>query len=147
MDNYKLDDCWTLWYHELNNDNWTIGGYQELVDIETVDEFWKLYNTINDFSTGMFFLMRKGCLPIWESYKTKIHFVKYRTGKKFYMTQWMDLCKAAIGETITTKSKNTVGISISPKFKNMIIRIWTFDDEFPSYLPELKIDAAHCMFE
>jgi hypothetical protein len=142
-----LNDKWVLWYHPVDTDDWTINGYEQIIEIETVEDFWLTFNKIRDFSFGMFFLMRKGCLPIWETYDEKVHFVKYRSNKKFYFQQWLNLCKASIGEIITGEPRQIVGVSISPKMKNIIIRIWMIRDSAPDFLPELNINMERCLFE
>lgn len=135
---HLLQSTWTLWYHAVDNEDWSIKSYQQLVDIESVEDFWIVFNNIPDFSSGMYFLMRKDHLPIWESYEKKMHFLKYRTSKKQFYQQWVDLCKALIGETISTDSFQMLGASLSPKFKNLIIRLWTYH----SSLSEINLNPA-----
>jgi len=143
-----LDTNWVLWYHPADSNDWSIDGYERIIEMENLDDFWLTFNRIRDFSFGMFFLMRKDCLPIWESYSHKIHFIKYCCNKKFYYQQWINLCKATVGETITSDPKKIVGVSISPKIKNIIIRIWMLDEnKKPDFLPELNINLERCHFE
>ena len=142
-----LDDKWILWYHDNDSTDWSIDGYQQIIEIDNVEDFWLTFNKIRDFSTGMFFLMRKGCLPIWETYDGNVHFIKYRSNRKFYYQQWLNLCKASIGETITNEPKKIIGVSISPKMKNIVIRIWMLNDKIPKFLPELDINMERCLFE
>lgn len=143
----KLDCKWILWYHDNNNDDWSIDGYQQIIEIDTLEDFWLTFNKIRDFSVGMFFLMREGCLPIWETYDGQVHFVKYRSNHKFYYGQWLNLCKAAIGETVTNDPKKIIGVSVSPKMKNIVIRIWMLTDKVPKFLHELDINMERCIFE
>ena len=142
-----LNNKWILYYHAIDSEDWTENGYEPIIEIETVEDFWFTFNKIRDFSTGMFFLMRKGNLPIWESYNGEVHYVKYRSNKKFYFQQWLHLCKAAVGETITDDPSKIIGVSISPKMKNIIIRIWIKSDKAPIFLSDLNINMDKCLFE
>lgn len=142
-----LNCKWVLWYHDNNSDDWTINGYKKILELETVEDFWLIFNKIRDFSIGMFFLMRNGCLPIWESYNGNIHFIKYRSYIRTYQYQWLNLCKASIGEIITDNPSEIVGVSISPKMKTIIMRIWITTDKIPNFIPDVEIPLDKCLFE
>jgi len=148
-----LNTPWVLWYHSSDNNDWSIDGYQQIIEIGTVEEFWLTFNKIRDFTIGMFFLMRKDHLPIWESYQRPVHFLKYRSNKRQFYQQWLNLCKALIGETLLAKSDSTsdvsevVGVSLSPKFKNLIIKIWTHHTSLPELNPQLEIASETPIFE
>ena len=143
LDDYKqihqLKETWTLWYHSSDGSDWTINGYEELVDLTSLEEFWLIYNRIRDFTGGMFFLMRKGYLPIWENYQKPVHFFKYITVKTNYINDWLNLCLSVIGETVCEASDQVFGVSISPKVRNLIIRLWTFQSTKPIINPDLKL--------
>ena len=124
---HPLFSTWSLWYHDKDNNDWSINGYQHIVDISSVEEFWMTYNRIPDFTSGMFFLMRGKNLPIWETFQEPIHFIKYKAEKRTFYKLWFDICKLLIGETITDNPSRMVGVSLSPKFRNMIIKIWTHE--------------------
>ena len=144
---HPLDGSWVLWFHPVDNEDWSLNGYEQIIEIDSIEEFWLTFNKIRDFSFGMFFLMRKGCLPIWETYDGNVHFVKYRSNKKFYYQQWLNVCKASVGETITDDPKTIIGVSISPKMKTIIIRIWMTNTSMPYFLPDLNIKPEACLFE
>ena len=143
----RLNSRWILWFHNNTNNDWTIKGYEKLVEIETIEEFWTVFNTIKDFTNGMFFLMREGCLPIWESYRKKIHFIKYRADRRSYLERWTTLAKGCIGETITNEPENVVGLSISLKFKSLIIKVWNYYPVMPKLSSDLKLDGENIVFE
>lgn len=143
---HPLKDTWTLWYHRSDGDDWTINGYEELVDLKSLEEFWLVYQRIQDFTIGMFFLMRKGYLPIWEDYQKPVHFLKYITVKTNYMNEWLNLCLTAIGETACQEQDKMFGVSISPKVRNLIIRLWTFQTSMPVMNPILKLPTEKCQY-
>ena len=57
---------WTLWYHSIEESNWTKDTYTKVVDIYSVEEFIKVFQQFSSFTKGMFFLMRKDIFPQWE---------------------------------------------------------------------------------
>lgn len=146
---HKLHVPWTLWFHSSELDNWSIDSYEKLVTIETVEEFWLVFNNFHTFTNGMYYLMRQGHLPKWEEYTKPIHFLKYLVEKRQYLDLWMTLCKALIGETLLAdvSSDQVVGIGLSPKFKNLIISLWTYCDTEPKINPDLPVDREKTIFK
>ena len=43
----KLLDVYTLWTHDIYDKDWTIKGYKKRCTLETVSDFWKLFNNFN----------------------------------------------------------------------------------------------------
>lgn len=123
--NYQLNDTWVLWFHDLNNNSWTFDSYIKIFSFDTVDDFWILYNNLNNIYNGMYYLMREGYPPMWDHDKN-INGAgwTYKVDKIYANEFWEKLSCFCIGETISTKSKDVIGISISPKIKYVSIRIW-----------------------
>jgi hypothetical protein len=68
MDNlHLLENNWTLWFHNINNNDWSIDSYDKIYSFNSVETFIKLYRKINNFSAGMFFLMKDPIEPMWEN--------------------------------------------------------------------------------
>ena len=36
MSEYKLNNNWTLWYHSIDNNEWTNSSYQKIIDIDNL---------------------------------------------------------------------------------------------------------------
>lgn len=123
--NYQLNDTWVLWFHDLNNNSWTLDSYIKIFSFDTVGDFWILYNNLNNIYNGMYYLMREGYPPMWDHDKN-INGAgwTYKVDKIYANEFWEKLSCFCIGETISTKSKDVIGISISPKIKYVSIRIW-----------------------
>ena len=53
---------WDIWHHTLSNNDWSINGYIKIYTIETVEDFWEIFNRINMniLQNGMFFIMKSG---------------------------------------------------------------------------------------
>ena len=68
MNEYKLNNKWTLWYHSLKNKNWDNNSYVKVIEIKSLLDYKLLEDVmrINHLQNGMFFLMRDGIFPNWE---------------------------------------------------------------------------------
>lgn len=123
---HKLSSSWSLYYHDLNNIDWTISGYNKLIEIDTIEDYRIVLNSIKDWNDGLYYLMRNPHLPIWEDDLNKngggwtFKIIKSNV-QKF----WADITAYSIGETISSDPSNIVGISISPKAKFATIRVWS----------------------
>lgn len=132
MDNeHKLSETWVLWYHRVNDNNWTEDSYTRLCEINTVEDFWKVMNTIEVYSSGMFFLMRGSIFPRWEDINNiGGGYWSFRISKNESDEAWENVLVALIGNTLT-KDINDMelvnGVSISPKINNCIIKVWNND--------------------
>lgn len=132
---HNLNDKWVLWYHDLDDTDWTINGYQRLADIDTIENFWSIYNSLeeNVIQNSMFFLMRHNINPIWEdSNNINGGCWSFKITKKDVFKAWNELSLHLIGENITKELKNSLninGISISPKKNFSILKIWNKNQE------------------
>ena len=66
---FKLQNNWCLWYHELNSDNWTIESYKMIMEIKTYNDICFMLNRYENINCGMFFLMKENIKPIFEDEK------------------------------------------------------------------------------
>ena len=128
---YPLNTNWILWYHPLDEPNWTKDTYIKLTEISTLEKFFKTYNSFSSFNKGMFFLMRKDIFPQWED-ESNINggYWSFKIPKNISDDAWKNLSIACIGESLTKNCKdmqNINGISFSPKINNSIIKILNRD--------------------
>jgi translation initiation factor 4E len=134
MNEYKLNDTWVLWSHELNNNDWSIDSYNKIFEFNTINNFWKLYNNfdaLGGLNKKNFFLMKKGITPIWEDVHNRnggICSFKIPITKSFGL--WNELSVFIIGQSLYN-DKNIMtdinGISISSKNIWSIVKIWNKD--------------------
>ena len=124
---HKLHTPWVLWFHSLDDTNWTKDTYTKIAEINSVEEFLGVYQDFDTFGKGMFFLMRKDIFPQWEDESNiKGGYWSYKIGKTVAEKAWFELSCACIGECLTKKPEdmfNVNGISYSPKINNVIIKI------------------------
>ena len=143
-----LNTKWVLWYHSLEESNWTKDTYTKVVEIETIEEFIGAYNNFESFTKGMFFLMRKDIFPQWED-ESNINggYWSYKIGKNVAEKAWYELAACCVGEVLTKKPEdmhNINGISYSPKINNVIIKILNrYADKNESTQLTEKIENLH----
>jgi len=122
---HKLDNTWTLWYHDPDDKRWALDSYKQLASLTTLEEFLTYYESIGSITTGMFFLMKGNIPPIWEDpSNVKGGILTYKLLKNSSDKIWTDLSMLLVGGTIADDYTYINGISISPKINNCIIKIW-----------------------
>ena len=125
---HQLNDTWVLWYHDLKSSDWSELAYDKLFSFNTVEDFWILYNNINDLTNGMYYLMRNGIPPMWEHEKNINGGAwTFKIDKRNLNNFWKDLSCYCVGETVCSQPQNIVGLSISPKIRYATVRVWTSD--------------------
>jgi len=126
--NFNLKNKWVLWFHRVNDNNWSIDSYLKVFEIETYNDVLFILTELENITSGMFFLMKDGIIPIFED-KNNINggYWSLRITKKDSFEYWEKifyyLCIDNI--TIDKKYEDLInGISISPKINNCIFKIW-----------------------
>uniref|UniRef100_A0A6C0JG63 Eukaryotic translation initiation factor 4E n=1 Tax=viral metagenome TaxID=1070528 RepID=A0A6C0JG63_9ZZZZ len=134
---HMLNSKWIVWYHNPSDQSWTIDSYKDVLEIDTLEDFFVLKNSwdkcLPKVSEGMFFIMRKlksgqVIYPQWEDINNrKGGYWSFKIDKENAQDIWFRLCSFTIGEDIcneTMESLQVNGISISPKKNFCIIKIW-----------------------
>jgi hypothetical protein len=129
LDNYKLKNDWVLWFHKVNDNNWSLDSYSKVFEIKTYFDILFILNEIKNISSGMFFIMKDGISPIYEDSKNiNGGYWSMRITKKDSFEIWEKIIYFMCIDTITIDDKyeiNINGLSISPKINNCIFKIWT----------------------
>ena len=129
--NHPLSNRWILWYHDITDESWELSSYKKLYHINTLEDYFLVQNTIPTFTSGMFILMKEQYSPRREDADhARGGFWTFRLPKKNANAVWEEVIGRAIGNTLTNRledSNEIVGISISPKINNVIIKIWNRD--------------------
>jgi hypothetical protein len=121
----KLKDSWNLWYHHILND-WTLSGYKKIYTINTIKDFWDIYNNINlieELNNLHLYFMRDNVTPIWEDNNNKnggVWSILVNSDHAFEL--WEKLSVDLVSQTIFDNNIN--GISINQKNNIFIIKIW-----------------------
>ena len=128
---YKMADLsqkFCLWYHDPNNNDYSLESYIKIHTFDSVAEFWSIVEAISAeaWNSGMFFLMRDGYRPLWDApendkggaWSKKVD--ASETHQVF--VDCMVHCLA--GKMLKDKNDTIVGVTLSPKGQFHIIKIW-----------------------
>ena len=124
-----LRDTWILWFHDPANQDYRLASYIRIGDIKCPYHLWAIFERISPemLISGMYFFMREGYRPMWEApenagggaWSKKIS----STDSTHVFVEMVVNC--ASEELLNADFANTlVGVSISPKGPNSIIKIW-----------------------
>ena len=94
---HKLSNTWVLWFHDPCDTEWGLESYQNIFEFDTIEHFWNLFNNLdkNLITQGMFFIMKKNIVPLWEDEKNENGGCwSYRIQKEIHMKrgliwQWL----------------------------------------------------------
>jgi translation initiation factor 4E len=118
---------WVLYYHETDEKNWTKKSYHKIWEFNSVEDFWSFFNNFEYLHNGMLFFMRQNVFPLWEE-PENINGGQWSIKVPKYEAHflWTELTMSLIGEYFTTEEymNDINGISITPKPKASLIKIW-----------------------
>ncbi len=126
----KTKTGWTLFYHDPNNESYVVESYIPLITFHTVEELGAVIKLMKPkhVLNGMFFLMREGIEPIWESIDNRNGGAwSIRVFADNVYNVFMDIMMRTVGETLCRDPVDITGITLSPKRGACIIKIWTRD--------------------
>lgn len=124
---HQLSNKWTVWFHKLYDDNWTINSYIELYTFDTIEEFWSVFNSLIPYmKNGILFIMKNGIKPIWEDpINIEGCTESFVSDKINHVEQWRELCMGLISNNLLTTDENILnGISCCPKKKGYLFKLW-----------------------
>ena len=126
---HPMQDTWVLWAHLPHDSNWSIDSYIKVMTIKHVEEIITLLHDIPDkLVVGcMFFIMKENILPTWEDDNNKHGGCFSYKIQNHIPTAWRDMAYSIVGRTLTRDPKFNsaiTGISISPKKKFCILKLW-----------------------
>lgn len=131
IENFNLKSKWVLWFHKLNDNDWSLKSYNKVFEINTYHDLLFILKEIDNITAGMFFIMRNGIDPVYEDEKNKKGgYWSLRVTKKESHEFWTKLLYYMCIDNLTNSTSNEQkinGISIGPKINNCIFKIWTSD--------------------
>jgi hypothetical protein len=124
----KFQHSWILWYHDPENKDYSLASYVKVSDVSTPQQFWSVMDSIpkEAWESGMFFFMRKGFPPIWESpeHESGGSWSKKIEASSVYDT-YVDMMVHCVSDELLNNKKDTLaGITVSPKGQFSIVKIW-----------------------
>ena len=152
MDDYKLKNKWTLWYHSINNKEWTNDSYVKVIELRTLLDYKLLENIfrINHLQNGMFFIMKNEIFPTWEDPNNRLGgCISFKYDNNI-LKEFLKLLLLCITNNLSTKENiNEInGLSIAPKKEFNIVKIWTknydknYNEIVKEYEPFVKYDKC-----
>ena len=154
---HTLNDKWVLYHHLPSNKDWTLSGYEIVMnDIDSIEKTVVLNETIPEdmIKYSMWFLMRKGVTPLWED-PTNISGgnFSYKVVNKNVFEVWKNLFYMLCGESLCVEpelNKHINGITISPKKNFCIIKIWLDVSNYqdPNIINDImNLSKTGCLFK
>lgn len=127
MDNCKLKNEWTIFFHDFMDTNWNRESYEKLACIDNVVDFWTIFNIIKDkLSVGMFFFMKDSVFPKWDDNEnTKMSYMSIKILKTSASIFIEQILKLVMTDNLCKEYHELIsGVSISPKKNFCICKIW-----------------------
>ena len=153
MNDYKLKNRWTFWYHSINDNNWKINSYHKLYSIENIYDYKIIEDSFknNHYYNGMYFIMRNDIKPIWEDPMNRMGgYISFKIYSNDLINKWNYLIKKCIMEDIFIDNNDYInGISISPKKEFNILKIWLNKDisNYKEYMIHLKMNISKVLYK
>lgn len=124
-----LDDSWNLYFHNPDDNDWTINSYIMIGTVTTVEDWCKANLAFCDiWQKGMFFLMKQDIMPLWEDPMNKEGgCFSFKVNKNETSLYWFDIVCDTLANKLGKDEKineNITGVSITPKRNYCIVRIW-----------------------
>jgi hypothetical protein len=124
----NLPYTWVLWYHDPNNNDYSLQSYIKIGTVKNIDEFWTLIEAIpqDAWESGMFFFMRDGYRPLWDAPENSKGgaWSKKVDAADTYNVFIDCMVHCAANLFLTKYSEAIVGVTVSPKGQFHIIKIW-----------------------
>lgn len=125
---YELDNKWTIWYHELNDKNWSKRSYKKKYTFDNLKDFILYYEKSKIINNGFLFIMRDNIFPCWEDTQNiNGGCWTFKIDRRKLAETWYYLTMTLIGNTICNNPKDCEdinGLSVTVKEFNCIIKIW-----------------------
>ena len=143
---YKFQNKWYIWVHEVDSKDWSSKSYKIIHSIETIKDFWEFFNSIGKLNQWKynFFIMKSNSHPTWE------HSTNRNGGTcsvRIDISQSVDIIEQLaillVNESLTEEINDINGVSFAAKGSWCVIKIWNRDNknnisnQMPSYLRKI----------
>lgn len=151
--NNSLKNKYTLWFHNANNNNWSIDSYKQILTFTNINEIIKFNNEISKYNqlitNGMFFIMKKDIKPMWEdSQNINGGCISWKINKVDVLDNWVNFVELLFTNELDVFDNYKLnGISVSPKRNNSILKIWLGKNISDEQLEILCNLSENCIFK
>lgn len=128
--NFKLNNVYILWHHDPANTNWDINSYNKLCTLETINDFWSVFNFFSQlgYRENNYYLMKNDTEPTWEHINNRNGGAcSIRTTIDDAPIIYQDLCIRMMCDILNSDMYDINGVSCCPKNSWAIIKIWNKD--------------------
>ena len=117
---------YNLWFHDFQSNDWTINGYEFIMKITNIENFWYTFNNIN-LNNGMYYFIEDGYLPLFEHPKICDGYgytnrIPINDGNNYFIHLSVLLFNNLFNNS------DIVCVSFSPKVKFSVVRLWTLNE-------------------
>mgnify|MGYP001395530643 FL=1 len=129
----KLDHTWNFYLHLHDNNDWSIESYIKMLEFDNVEHAILLNDEVNYdlIKKSMIFIMKDKVKPMWEDeHNRNGGCFSFKISNKDVEKVWKEVYFSLVGNSLTTESYNYEkinGITLSPKKKFCILKIWMKD--------------------
>jgi hypothetical protein len=135
LNNRKFDFKYNVWFHDANDTNFEIEGFNLISNINDVNDFI-IINEILKINykmllNGMFFVMKDGIKPLWNDEQNKDGgCISWKIEKNNSLEYWCNFFLLFITNNLPRELNkyNINGISINPKKNCNIFKLWVGKD-------------------
>lgn len=151
-----LSNGWNYFLHLHDNKDWSIKSYIKMVHIDNVENAILLNDEIHYdlIKKSMMFFMKDGIQPLWEdSHNKNGGCFSFKVINKDIEQVWKTLFFHLISKCLTKNKQhhdNINGITLSPKKKFCILKVWMKDCELkdPDIFVKIpNLDPQGCLFK
>ena len=123
-DKLPLKYTWVLWFHRFEDGKWDVKSYRQIFDFDNVTDFWRMQNNMPSVFSGMFFLMKKGILPLYEDPQNIEGGIwSFRVQKRNIAEVWNDVLIHLVAGVLHPDLDDINGVSVNPR--SAVLKLWT----------------------
>lgn len=153
---HDLHSTWTFYLHLHDNREWNLESYKKIISFHRAEDAILLNDEIHYdlIKKSMMFLMKEDIHPMWEDPKNKEGgCFSFKVSNRDIETVWKHVYFHILGSSIMKNKENIQyinGITLSPKKKFCILKIWMNDCHLKD--PNIFIDIPDlsregCLFK
>lgn len=129
----KLNNNWSFYLHLHDTSDWSLKSYIKILEFDDAENAILLNDEINYdlIKKSMIFVMKDNVKPMWEDENNKNGgCFSFKIANKDVEKIWKEVYYRLIGQSITIEQcdyDKINGITLSPKKKFCILKIWMKD--------------------
>lgn len=152
-DGMKLNTSWTVWIHENDNQDWSLGSYKSIYEINSIGSMWRFLWVLDNLNKNVrqYYIMRNGITPIWEDNNNKQGAIcsimidnmnrnsRHSRGD-LGVDAFSAICVLVMNESFVKNNHDINGLCYSIKSRSVLIKLWVKDfDSNSNFIDKLPI--------